>query len=256
MKGQREANKEDLAKYLEYATDMPMDKIIPKHLRNLDKFTKFAVKKACKERMQGLLLPADFSLSGDHGIYVVYDQRQRDGQIYISLRHDTGLGAMPLGERMEGELELEDNWSKMGATLREMNGDKMVQLSQLFLFKIKEEPKEEEEEEEEEEDGNKDHGDLAQCESGHEAKYMGDMHEEVNTETATSMESAASGLVEGMATPKPKRFCRSGSTRSVGNEPDEKKKLGCASHALPLVAPQASSMPASKKQKLHAFFGK
>ena len=124
-----------------------MDKIIPKHLRHLDKFTHYAVGRAVKPRMENLLIPADFSLSGDHGVYLIDDQRDSGCGILISFRHDKDMGIITLKEELTGSLELEDNWSKMGASLRERDGEKIVVLCQLFSFKIdmsKEEVKQEE----------------------------------------------------------------------------------------------------------------
>ena len=135
-KGQREPYKEELAKYLEYATDIPLDKIIPKHLRNLEKFMEYAHGRVVRERLQGLLLPADFSLRGDHGVYIIEDKRSSSGGIQVGMRHDPDHVRVMVEEDLKGDLELEDNFSKTSATLCELNGEKRIQLCHLFFAKV------------------------------------------------------------------------------------------------------------------------
>ena len=144
-KGAREPAKEDLANlFLEYATDIPASGIIPRHLRDLNEFTKHALSVCKPERLVGILLPVTFDLQSEHGIYAVHDQRKSESckqGIYVSLRHKKHE-PVALSKELKGPLAIDYNWSKWSARLREEQGSSFVSLYSLFAHLDRDLPEE------------------------------------------------------------------------------------------------------------------
>ena len=117
--GMKDVPKETCSELLEYAADIPKGLNIAPEERNLEFMTKRALRDQVPERFGRLLLPADFTLGGPHGIYTVFDNRDQGKGISAAFKHGKNTEPRRVTMLLEGELELDANYSKVDATIRE-----------------------------------------------------------------------------------------------------------------------------------------
>ena len=130
-KSQRLPGREILATYIEFATDISKDKMIPKQNRDLD-VQLDAAKAACKpERVQALLLPADFD--NRDGIYMIHDNREHGGGVLVSRRYHQGDCPVRVPKEFVGPVHLENNFSTVKAHICESKGSASHPCAWLFV---------------------------------------------------------------------------------------------------------------------------
>ena len=84
------------------------------------------------DRVARLPLPADFSINGDHGIYIVEDKRAAGEGVWARKRFDDSAGLKKVPEEFVGDLELVNNYSLKRGELRDTTGRVSYTLAWLF----------------------------------------------------------------------------------------------------------------------------
>ena len=131
-KGAREVDKRVLAMYIEYTTDIPAGWTLPRSLRDLDAFVTYAQKNFKKNRIEGLLLPAEWDdIQSPYGIYGIDDLREIGEGVIVFLK-EKPESRVHMKKTFTGALALANNYSKFEAILREEDGTVFEKLYGLF----------------------------------------------------------------------------------------------------------------------------
>ena len=113
VQGQREVAKQLCAEYLEFATDIDCDAIIPPHLRHFEKMAEIVVASTQRQRLANLVLPANFD-----GVYIAKDERSTGKGVWLKEQYADGpWRKVPVDFGSGEKLFFTKNWSQMKSTL-------------------------------------------------------------------------------------------------------------------------------------------
>lgn len=105
--GKREPTPLVLSQFLEYATDIRHDEIIPKCLRSIQCMMDRAKNQVQAKRLLNLLVSeVNFGINGSHGIYMIKDVRASKGLVAVALRFANPWVWKKVPKTFTGDIEL------------------------------------------------------------------------------------------------------------------------------------------------------